>query len=237
MKGNLLQLKKENGDLLPLQELPGLTINFNGKKSLIIVEEGAIFHNMKITVADSCRIVIEKTAPRGIWHSNINMEGSPNSELYIGKGCAIENCYFAMANESNQSVRIGEDCMFGTNITIRSTDGHIIYDVDSKKLLNQTKPVEIGNHVWISADVTILKGSSIPDNSIVGTGSVVTRSFLEKNIIIAGNPADIIKHNINWDRNFIGKYDQIKHTLASKEKRSTSEPLSLKKRMRQILKF
>jgi acetyltransferase-like isoleucine patch superfamily enzyme len=237
MKGNLLQLKKENGDLLPVQELPGLTINFNGKKSLIIVEEGAIFHNMKITVADSCRIVIEKTAPRGIWHSNINMEGSPNSELYIGKGCTIENCYFAMANESNQLVKIGVDCMFSTNITIRSTDGHIIYDVDSKKLLNQTKPVVIGNHVWISADVNILKGSSIPDNSIVVTGSVVTRNFLEENIIIAGNPADIIKRNINWHRNYIGNYDQIKHTLASKEKRSTNESLSLKERMRQLLKF
>ena len=49
----------------------------------------------------------------------------------------------------------------------------------------------------------ILKGVTIPDNSIVATGSIVTREFKDKNVLIAGNPAKIIKEGVDWSRNRI----------------------------------
>ncbi len=57
----------------------------------------------------------------------------------------------------------------------------------------------IGNHVWIGENALILKGVKIGDNSIVGAGSVVTKD-VPNNSIVAGNPARIIKNNINWER-------------------------------------
>lgn len=41
-------------------------------------------------------------------------------------------------------------------------------------------------------------GSVIPDNSVVGTNALVTKHFEEKNILIAGSPAKIVKKNIKW---------------------------------------
>lgn len=50
------------------------------------------------------------------------------------------------------------------------------------------------------------KNTKIPDDSIVGWGSIVTKVFHEPNIILAGIPAKIIKRGINWDRRYINKY-------------------------------
>jgi acetyltransferase-like isoleucine patch superfamily enzyme len=46
----------------------------------------------------------------------------------------------------------------------------------------------------------LLKGSFIKDNSIIATGSVVTKAFEESNVIIAGSPAKIVKENVSWVR-------------------------------------
>ena len=48
--------------------------------------------------------------------------------------------------------------------------------------------------------VTILKGSVIKDGSVVGTHSVVAKAFDEPNVVIVGNPARIVKHNIFWKK-------------------------------------
>lgn len=51
----------------------------------------------------------------------------------------------------------------------------------------------------LSSYCDILKGSSIPDNCIVGFRALVTKRFNECNSIIAGSPARIIKQNIKWE--------------------------------------
>ena len=49
-------------------------------------------------------------------------------------------------------------------------------------------------------NITILKNTKIPSNSVVAQGSTVTKKFDTENIIIAGNPAKIVKENTIWDR-------------------------------------
>jgi len=55
------------------------------------------------------------------------------------------------------------------------------------------KDVLIGEKCWIGMNSTILPGVQLGNNTIVGAGSVVTKSFSEGNVIIAGNPAKFIK--------------------------------------------
>jgi len=53
----------------------------------------------------------------------------------------------------------------------------------------ESKPIIIGNDVWIGANAIILPEVTIADGCVVGAGAVVTKSFTEKNCVIVGNPA------------------------------------------------
>lgn len=65
-------------------------------------------------------------------------------------------------------------------------------EVGDKHLRNTT--IKIGNNVWIGANSLILGGVNITGNNVViAAGSVVTKSFSESNVVLAGCPAKIIK--------------------------------------------
>jgi acetyltransferase-like isoleucine patch superfamily enzyme len=53
-------------------------------------------------------------------------------------------------------------------------------------------PVTIADNVWIGMNATILKGVTIGENSVVAAGAVVTKS-VPANVVVAGNPAVVIK--------------------------------------------
>jgi len=55
-----------------------------------------------------------------------------------------------------------------------------------------SKPVKIGNDVFIGAGVTILPGVTIGDKAVIGAGSVVTKDVAPETVV-AGNPAKLIK--------------------------------------------
>ena len=87
-------------------------------------------------------------------------------------------------------------CDYGTQITIGD---HFFANYDC--IFLDVAPIVIGNHVWISADCKVLKGVTVPNNCIIGTNSVVTKKFTEENCIIAGNPAGVLKREVNWIKN------------------------------------
>ena len=87
---------------------------------------------------------------------------------------------------------------FGDNVFIAPncgfyTAGHPL-DVESRnKGLEYAKPIEIGNNVWIGGNVVVLPGVKIGDNSVIGTGSVVTKD-IPANVVAVGNPCKVIKN-------------------------------------------
>ena len=52
----------------------------------------------------------------------------------IGKNLSVESAYLALRDEPSLEVSIGNDCMFSSDIYIRTSDAHTIYD-DSTKVL------------------------------------------------------------------------------------------------------
>ncbi len=99
------------------------------------------------------------------------------------------------------SITIGEDCLVGWDVTIMDNDGgHAVIDSTTKVKTNNSKPIVVGNHCWLSSKVTLLKGTTIPDDCAIGYNtSVIGKSFNTTNSIIAGNPPQVIKENIKWE--------------------------------------
>lgn len=131
-------------------------------------------------------------------------------DLYAGGGCDLREVSVYYAGEENISVSIGNDCLISTGVHIRSSDGHTIYSAaNPKEILNaSSKYIKIGNHVWVGQNALITKDVIIPDNCVVGMGAVVTRKNFLENSVIAGNPAKIIKTNINWDTQSIHEFER-----------------------------
>ena len=97
-----------------------------------------------------------------------------------------------------KKITIGEDTMIAWQTVIMDTDQHNIYN-EKREIINNAMPITIGNSVWIGAKSFILKGVNLPDGTIIGANTTVTHSFEQKDTIIAGNPAKIIKENITWN--------------------------------------
>jgi acetyltransferase-like isoleucine patch superfamily enzyme len=77
----------------------------------------------------------------------------------------------------------------GTYIT--DSDWHTVYD-RTQRSPEQPTPVHIGDNVWLGDHATVLKGVTIGDNSVVAARAVVTRD-VPANVIVAGNPARVVK--------------------------------------------
>lgn len=89
--------------------------------------------------------------------------------------------------------------MLSANITVRTGDSHSVTDLDGNRI-NNSKSVLFGNHVWIGNTVLIFKGSQIGAHSVIAGGSVVTGRIFPEHSIIGGNPAKVIKENVDWKR-------------------------------------
>lgn len=91
-------------------------------------------------------------------------------------------------------VTIGRDVMMGPECVIFTTD-HVFADT-SRPMIEQgmaeTKPVTIGDDVWIGQRALILPGVSIGNGAVVAAGAVVTKD-IEPYAVVGGNPAKVIR--------------------------------------------
>lgn len=119
-----------------------------------------------------------------------------NNKLEIGNKTTFSgNTHLALTE--GKKIIIGENCLFSSNVVFRTGDSHSILNLQQERI-NYGKDIIIENHVWFTQNVTILKGTKISKDSIVATGSIVTKKFEEENVILGGNPAKVIKQGINW---------------------------------------
>lgn len=88
-------------------------------------------------------------------------------------------------------VKIGDNCLIAPQAGIY-TAAHPLDAAVRRSGLEYGRPVTIGNDVWIGGGARILPGVTLGDNVVVGAGAVVTKSF-PSNVVIAGNPARVIK--------------------------------------------
>ncbi len=104
-----------------------------------------------------------------------------------------QGCYL----QGRGKLFIGDYVESASNVVIISGN-HSVYNQDDADL----RETVIGDYCWIASNVVILAGVVLGPRTIVGAGSVVTKSFPEGYCVIGGNPAKVIK-NLNQKKWFL----------------------------------
>ena len=118
----------------------------------------------------------------------------PNLNIIYGnvtlgkKFYANFNCTFL----DDEHITIGDNVMLGPNVCL-CTVNHPFDIIKRRDFYICSKPINIGNDVWIGANSIILPGITIGNNVIIGAGSVVTKDIPD-NQVWFGNPAKFYKN-------------------------------------------
>lgn len=156
-----------------------------GIAPMVIQPRSCEIHGKHIRAGNFLHLVSHPTKPVRLttWSSR---QGQGTIE--IGDYCLIAP---GVEITAAQSIRIGSNTMIATECSIHDCDWHGLYN--RTRPFRCTKPVTLGDNVWLGARVMICKGVTIGENSVIGAGSVVT-SDIPSNVVAAGNPARVVKH-------------------------------------------
>jgi len=117
-------------------------------------------------------------------------ESSVHPKIRIGASTYINRNTFLDATES---ITIGKECAIGPGCYITDHDHGQNLSLPPLAQPMLSKPTQIGDRVWLGANVTVLKGVTIGENTTVGAGSVVTKD-LPAGAIAVGVPAKVIRY-------------------------------------------
>ncbi len=112
--------------------------------------------------------------------------------LSLGRGYLNSNSVIACAKD----ISIGDGAAIARGVYIYDADHHMLQD-ENGRVSNTPAPVRIGDHVWIGANATVLKGVKIGNGAVIAAGAVVT-SDVPPNCLAAGVPARVIRKNVRW---------------------------------------
>lgn len=139
----------------------------------------------------------------GLYSRTIIVTRSPDAVIEIGDNVGISGATIY----ARKGIYIGANTCIGGNCKILDNDFHPIEAEQRNQLLQSTdggdcelipsKEIYIGRNCFIGCNSIILKGTVLGDGCVIGAGAVVSGQF-DKDCVIAGNPARVIKrlHNV-----------------------------------------
>lgn len=119
--------------------------------------------------------------------------------IFLGDDVIINmNCTFV----DNRPIRIGNRVLIASNVQFYTSSHPVLpqerlvpdwEETGTTFFRTYARPIEIQDNVWIGGGSIILAGVTIGENSVIGAGSVVTRS-IPSNCVAVGNPCKVMRH-------------------------------------------
>ncbi len=116
------------------------------------------------------------------FHCDYGYNISVGDQVYFNFNCVILDV---------TPVRIGNRCLFGPNVQLYAAT----HPLDAKirgSMLENGKPIHIGDDVWVGGGAIICPGVTVGDRSVIAAGAVVTKD-VPSDVVVGGNPAKILK--------------------------------------------
>jgi acetyltransferase-like isoleucine patch superfamily enzyme len=124
----------------------------------------------------------------------------PGTRVFVDDDACLEIGSQSYLNDRStlmcfKHIKVGSGCAISWNTNI--FDGNVHELKVQGRQRPRSESVTIGNDVWIGAGATILPGVTIGDGAVIGAGSVVT-SDVPSQVVVAGNPARVIREHVSW---------------------------------------
>lgn len=227
MKTLIFNYLKEFRSNTKFNRIASTLFNIKGAKKRIkginnnISLSGAYLKNVIIDIKGNNNTVIIDPFSK-LENCKIIMRGS-NHKLHLQKFNYLTNTIFSFVQDGGnivvgecttmgqvtflsgegKTIKVGKDCMFSSEIEVRTTDSHSIINLDTNKRINHGTNVIIGDHVWVGKNTRIWKGANIGDDCVIAFNSIVSKN-IPSNSIAKGSPAKVQEGlKITWDRKLI----------------------------------
>ncbi|MBO5494938.1 MAG: acyltransferase [Eubacterium sp.] len=189
------------------EEMESSVIEFNGKGNILFFDKGVKLYNSRITFNGGRSIVF--ICSSGEYKTRLKVDTFYDNVFYIGRNCNTTRAIMAVLSERRHIV-IGDNCLFSLGTWFRNADPHLIYSTETKKRLNPTKSIYVGDHVWMGQNVLVSKGTHIGSGSIIAAKAFTAGKRIPSNCTAGGVPAKIIGKGIFWHPDSVHSYKYAK---------------------------
>lgn len=207
-KLNIWQTLKVNFVTLPLRQALNFPIAVYGSMKFVGLRKGCI-RLQNVNRRFSIKLGVEAFTPYPksfmkfmenavleLDHDVVMARGfcvtiNKNAKLSIGSNTTLNHNAFVSCS---RSIEIGKNCRTGWNCQFYDSSFHLVYDDENKCVTNPFGAIKVGDNVWLSSNVCLLKNAYIPSKSIVSSYSLVNKDFSEINTegnFFAGIPAKL----------------------------------------------
>lgn len=143
-----------------------------GMLKLGVKHENSILTKTGICISNAGKIVFKGA---GVIGNGCSLTVGKHGILLMGENFGITG---DVSIHCFDNVNIGDLFSCSWDVSIDDTDHHKLEDMENKKEKSETKPINIGDNVWICQRVTVLKGTVLPAWTIVSSNSLVNRKYL-----------------------------------------------------------
>lgn len=149
---------------------------------------------------------------KAVWNMHHGGALFYNTVVEVKENALLDTGFFTANGGSviivAKKVVLGEDVMLGRNIMIYDSDFHQLQN-DCGASVNPAKEVVIENHVWLTSNVTVLKGVRIGQDSLVTAQTVVNKNMPEHAIIAGKANGASIRDEVNWKRKKASTHEDV----------------------------